>query len=115
RGPRRHRRTHQQGRGRFHADALCSLCLAALRQRCPGRLGGLARASMSDLTQLGRAASIPPNPDAAKLERVANPHAGALYLIRFTAPEFTSLCPVTAQPDFATLVLDYAPRDWIVE
>jgi 7-cyano-7-deazaguanine reductase len=70
---------------------------------------------MSDLTQLGRAAAIPPSPEAAKLERVANPHAGSLYLIRFTAPEFTALCPVTGQPDFAILVLDYAPRDWIVE
>ena len=43
------------------------------------------------------------------LERVANPHADTLYLARFTAPEFTSLCPVTGQPDFAHLVIDYAP------
>jgi 7-cyano-7-deazaguanine reductase len=68
-----------------------------------------------DLTQLGRTTPIPANPDAAKLERVPNPHAGALYLVRFTTPEFTSICPVTGQPDFGTLVIDYAPKDWIVE
>jgi len=68
-----------------------------------------------DLSQLGRAAPIPPSPDAAMLERVPNPHPGALYLVRFTAPEFTSICPVTGQPDFGTLVIDYAPKDWIVE
>jgi len=38
-----------------------------------------------------------------------------LYLARFTAPEFTSLCPVTGQPDFAHLVIDYAPGDWLIE
>jgi 7-cyano-7-deazaguanine reductase len=67
------------------------------------------------LTQLGQATPIPESPDKAKLERVANPHAGTLYLARFTAPEFTSLCPVTGQPDFAHLVIDYAPDQWIVE
>ena len=67
------------------------------------------------LTQLGRPAPIPESPDQAKLERVANPHPGALYLVRFTAPEFTALCPVTGQPDFGVLVIDYAPTDWIVE
>jgi len=70
---------------------------------------------MTDLTQLGRPTPIPGNPEQATLERVANPHAAALYLVRFTAPEFTSLCPVTGQPDFGTLVLDYAPAEWIVE
>ena len=67
------------------------------------------------LTQLGRAAAIADRPDAAVLERVANPHPGASYLVRFTAPEFTSLCPVTGQPDFAHLVIDYVPGDWLVE
>ena len=67
------------------------------------------------LTQLGQAAAIPTNPDVAKLERVPNPQAGTLYLVRFAAPEFTSICPVTGQPDFGTLVIDYAPKDWIVE
>ena len=49
------------------------------------------------------------------LDYVPNPRAGALYLVRFTAPEFTSLCPVTGQPDFAHLVIDYAPGETIVE
>lgn len=67
------------------------------------------------LSQLGQSAAIPASPDAAVLERVANPHPDSLYLARFTAPEFTSVCPITAQPDFATLMIDYAPQDWIVE
>ena len=69
----------------------------------------------SDLTQLGRAAAAPPSPDQAVLERVPNPQADVLYLARFTAPEFTSMCPVTGQPDFAHLVIDYAPGDWLIE
>jgi len=67
------------------------------------------------LTQLGHASAGFASPDEAVLERVPNPHAGTLYLARFTAPEFTSLCPVTGQPDFAHLVIDYAPGDWLVE
>jgi 7-cyano-7-deazaguanine reductase len=72
---------------------------------------------MSDehLTQLGRTAALPASPDEAVLERGANPHPGSLYLARFTAPEFTSLCPVTGQPDFAHLVIDYAPAEWLIE
>ena len=69
----------------------------------------------SALTQLGRPTPIPPSPDAAKLERVANPGRGKSYVVRFTCPEFTSLCPLTGQPDFAHIVIDYIPRDWIVE
>jgi 7-cyano-7-deazaguanine reductase len=67
------------------------------------------------LTQLGHASAGFANPDEAVLERVPNPHPDSLYLVRFTAPEFTSLCPVTGQPDFAHLVIDYAPDDWLVE
>lgn len=67
------------------------------------------------LTQLGHAAKLPASPDEAVLERVANPHGDSDYLVRFTAPEFTSLCPVTGQPDFAHFVIDYAPAKWIVE
>jgi 7-cyano-7-deazaguanine reductase len=67
------------------------------------------------LTQLGQPVRGFDNPDAAVLEIVPNPQAGQLFLARFTAPEFTSLCPVTGQPDFARLVIDYAPRDWLVE
>ena len=70
---------------------------------------------VKDLKQLGQVSKLPASPDEAALERVANPHAGTDYLIRFAVPEFTSLCPVTGQPDFAHLVIDYAPRRWLVE
>lgn len=65
--------------------------------------------------QLGRNVTLPRDPDEAELERVANPHADTHYAARFTAPEFTSLCPVTGQPDFAHLVIDYVPDEWLVE
>jgi 7-cyano-7-deazaguanine reductase len=69
----------------------------------------------TQLTQLGREVRGFESPEAAVLERVANPHPDTSYLVRFTAPEFTSLCPVTGQPDFAHLVIDYVPGDWLVE
>jgi 7-cyano-7-deazaguanine reductase len=68
-----------------------------------------------ELTHLGRASTPPASPEEAVLDYVPNPRAGALYLVRFAAPEFTSLCPVTGQPDFAHLVIDYAPDEKIVE
>ena len=67
------------------------------------------------LTQLGTAVAAPASPDAAVLERVGNPQPGMAYLVRFTSPEFTSICPLTGQPDFAHIVLDYVPDEWIVE
>ena len=67
------------------------------------------------LTQLGRPTPVPASPDEATLERVANPAPGRHYVVRFTCPEFTCLCPLTGQPDFAHVVIDYVPRDWIVE
>ena len=67
------------------------------------------------LTQLGQSTPIPTSPNIAILERVPNPSPGNGYLIRFTCPEFTSLCPLTGQPDFAHIVLDYVPAEWIVE
>lgn len=67
------------------------------------------------LKSLGQSAAIPTRPDAGVLERIANPRLRETYLVRFTAPEFTSLCPVTGQPDFAHLVIDFAPGKWLVE
>src|SRR4030095_12649167 len=67
------------------------------------------------ITQLGKHVVLPSDPSVAVLERVPNPQPNALYLARFQAPEFTSLCPVTGQPDFAHLVIDYAPGEWLVE
>ena len=66
-------------------------------------------------TLLGQYVAQPASPEEARLDRVPNPHPGTLYLARFTAPEFTALCPVTGQPDFAHLVIDYAPADWLIE
>ncbi|MED6310016.1 MAG: preQ(1) synthase, partial [Pseudomonadota bacterium] len=65
--------------------------------------------------QLGQTVPLPESPDVAMLDAVPNPHPGTDYLIRFTCPEFTSLCPVTGQPDFAHIVIDYAPDLSIVE
>ena len=64
---------------------------------------------------LGRGTPVPASPEEARLDRVANPHPEADYLVRFTCPEFTSLCPVTGQPDFAHIVVDYVPDRWLVE
>src|SRR5919109_3818850 len=67
------------------------------------------------LTQLGGPASLPESPDTAVIETVPNPDPRALYLVRFAAPEFTTLCAQTEQPDFAHLVIDYVPRAKLVE
>ena len=67
------------------------------------------------LTQLGRAVRAAASPDKAKLESVPNPHPREDYLVRFTAPEFTTLCPITGQPDFAHFVLDYVPAAALLE
>ena len=66
-------------------------------------------------TQLGIPTPLPASPEAAALDYLPNPRPGRAYMVRFTAPEFTSLCPVTAQPDFAHLVIDYVPAASIVE
>ncbi len=70
---------------------------------------------MSPADVLARSATVADSPDQATLDRVTNPHADVDYVIRFTCPEFTSLCPMTGQPDFAHLVIDYVADQWIVE
>jgi 7-cyano-7-deazaguanine reductase len=67
------------------------------------------------LQHLGQTSALPASPQAAVLDYPPNPRLGSPYLVRFSAPEFTSLCPVTAQPDFAHLVIDYVPGEVIVE
>ncbi len=67
------------------------------------------------LKQLGTSTPLPASPDEAELERVPNSHPDKRYVARFTVPEFTSLCPITGQPDFAHLVIDYIPNRWLVE
>ena len=70
---------------------------------------------ISHLAHLGTPSEIPNSPEEASLDRVPNPHPDAHYVARFTVPEFTSICPVTSQPDFAHLVIDYVPDQWLVE
>ncbi|MFN3473785.1 MAG: preQ(1) synthase [Blastomonas sp.] len=73
---------------------------------------------MSDQPQtrfLGKDSPIPTSPETAVLDYVPNPRPGKPYLVRFAVPEFTSLCPVTGQPDFAHLVIDYSPHTVMVE
>ena len=64
---------------------------------------------------LGKPTPLPASPDKAVLDRVPNPHSDTDYIARFTAPEFTTLCPITGQPDFAYLMIDYAPGRWLIE
>ena len=68
-----------------------------------------------DLKQLGSKTPLPQTPEDAVLERVPNPKKDMDYNVRFTAPEFTSLCPLTGAPDFAHLMIDYVPGEWLVE
>ncbi|PTV97734.1 7-cyano-7-deazaguanine reductase [Rhodobacter aestuarii] len=75
----------------------------------------MERTDTSGLTQLGQSVAAPTSPEEAVLERVPASHPGTDYTVRFTAPEFTSLCPLTGQPDFAHIVIDYIPGDWLVE
>lgn len=75
----------------------------------------MAKRKSGSPTQLGAVVPVPDHPDKALVERVPNPQSTADYLVRFTCPEFTSLCPVTGQPDFAHLVIDYVPGKWLVE
>jgi 7-cyano-7-deazaguanine reductase len=84
-----------------------------------GRLDGFPQwvsfRRMKKPAYLGQTAPLPASPAKAKLDRVPNPHADTDYAARFTAPEFTTLCPITGQPDFAHLVIDYVPGKWLVE
>jgi len=64
---------------------------------------------------LGKTSALPASPEEARLDYVPNPRLDTTYLVRFVSPEFTSLCPVTGQPDFAHIVIDYAPGKTIVE
>jgi 7-cyano-7-deazaguanine reductase len=75
----------------------------------------MAETRYEDLTQLGSGGALPASPAEAVLETVPNPHPESAYLVRFTCPEFTTLCPVTGQPDFAHLVIDYVPAVRLVE
>lgn len=68
-----------------------------------------------ELSQLGRSAPLPQSPEEAVLETFENPHPDLYYVVRLTSSEFTCLCPITGQPDFATIIVDYVPKKWILE
>ena len=70
---------------------------------------------MSKIKQLGNKTDFPNSPSDALLETVINPHNDKLYVARFSVPEFTSLCPVTGQPDFANIIIDYIPKKFLLE
>jgi 7-cyano-7-deazaguanine reductase len=75
----------------------------------------MAKKALNLDLQLGRTVALPASPGEAVLDRVPNPQPKTNYVARFAAPEFTSLCPMTGQPDFAHLVIDYVPGRWLVE
>ncbi|WND02585.1 preQ(1) synthase [Temperatibacter marinus] len=75
----------------------------------------MANSIYGELEQLGKTGGAAQTPEEAILEYVKNPRPDSDYVVRFTCPEFTSLCPVTGQPDFAHLVLDYIPGETLVE
>jgi 7-cyano-7-deazaguanine reductase len=103
--------THHQGKGR-----VTSALRLANKSAAETVMSKSSRtSSKSSSLQLGRAVEWPSTPDAAQIDRVPNPQKDTNYLVRFTAPEFTSLCPVTGQPDFAHLVIDYVPGQWLLE
>ncbi len=69
----------------------------------------------TELTQLGAKVKIPQRPEDAVLETFANPHSEQDYIVRLTAPEFTTICPLTGQPDFGVIIVDYVPAQRLVE
>ncbi len=69
----------------------------------------------ADVKLLGKAVASPKGPDDAVLDRVPNLHADTNFVARFVVPEFTSMCPITGQPDFAHIVMDYVPDKWLLE
>ncbi len=75
----------------------------------------MGKTDLDNLRLLGKKTTLPKSPKEAILEKVDNPHLTSNYLIRFSCPEFTSLCPVTGQPDFAYLIIDYIPDAFIIE
>lgn len=67
------------------------------------------------LSQLGAISPLPASPNDAVIETAPLEDNFRMFCARFTVPEFTSLCPVTGQPDFAEFVIDYVPNSHIIE
>jgi 7-cyano-7-deazaguanine reductase len=101
-----------QGKGRVTSAARLAKKSAAgdtIMSKTPNK------SSKSKVLQLGRAVEWPTSPATAQIDRVPNPQKDTNYVVRFTVPEFTSICPVTGQPDFAHLMIDYVPGQWMLE
>ena len=73
------------------------------------------RNDLGKLAALGQTVAAPSDYDPGVLEAFANRNPGRDYWVTFTAPEFTTLCPKTGQPDFATLTIRYVPAKKLVE
>ncbi|MCL2562601.1 MAG: preQ(1) synthase [Oscillospiraceae bacterium] len=68
------------------------------------------------LTHLGsQGTQYPTDYDPAVLETFENRHPDLDYMVKFNCPEFTSLCPITGQPDFAAIYINYIPETLMVE
>ena len=80
----------------------------------PGRQGSRVR-KKEGLTQLGQKVGIAESPEQAVLETFPTPNGVGEAVIRFSCPEFTSLCPITGQPDFARFYIEYIPDRKCVE
>jgi len=75
----------------------------------------MSRKTKPAIKLLGKEARVAASPEKAVLDRVPNPHPTTYYVARFVVPEFTSICPITSQPDFAHIVIDYVPGKWLLE
>jgi 7-cyano-7-deazaguanine reductase len=73
------------------------------------------RDDLQKLTLLGKPERLPASPDEANLEVFPNQRPGRRYWVTLNCPEFSSLCPVTGQPDSAKVVIRYVPGEMIVE
>src|ERR1043166_6750530 len=74
-----------------------------------------ARSDLTQLSLLGKPSQFPASPDEAKMETFPNRSPGRSYWIRFDCADFTSLCPVTSQPDFAKIAIEYIPDRICIE
>ena len=70
---------------------------------------------MKKLKYLGKKSKIFNDPKNFILDSVKNPHSDLNYVVRLSSPEFTSICPLTSQPDFGNIIIDYIPNKLIVE
>ena len=70
---------------------------------------------MSKNKVLGKSATVPKSPKGFKFDLIKNSNKKLPYSIRLSVSEFTSICPITMQPDFGFLIIDYIPKNWLVE